>query len=1233
MSDGSSSKPIVNARDEGMLISETIADAPTQRFYATSLFVFLQALKFYDYIQLYGAPPSAETVFAIKWIGIDAAYLLLIPKLKIPWLSFKLTTSILQIVLFGLFNVCLSARIPVSVSGVAAALLKLVYDRELSVLEHNVKVSDILNNSSRILGKHTVNILPESTAKLNPHGACYCVDLDSKPIFIPIRLNSTIPMLVQYSRIDPDSNDVIHYNISGKRLKTLLKHSDHKTNVWDLALEATEPGLYRIDRVQDSSRLDVRLYRSQALVVRCPTATLVIPERLKSSPDRCTGEMDELSIRASGLPPLKVKYNRWIEGRERVSTIDSVKPVDYTSPLMVGHHEYLDNPAGQQLLNLRSVEDVLWARSRQVDVHLNSSLGTAGTWSYTIEEVVDACGNTINYSKTPRKVHQSISDGRLDLTKGDTQSPAVIEAPTYEFRVHERPRISFQGCNPEAPTKLLPGKDSRLHFNIQATDAKSLNVQLAIGEPDALEKINSDRVKQYKDIKLSAKNHGVTVTEAGTYTISGFSSNHCKGIIEMPSSCVVYTPAQPSLSVAFEPIQDKCAGSIGLMVDLSFTGSPPFNIAWKVSKDGKAMMHRKKIDRTRQQLRFTPDEAGHFRYEFISLEDSNYKGIELSDKSYAMEQTVYPLAGAAFVQKETKKCCIDDSVSVPVRLIGSGPWNLVYEVTHVGKRQRFELTNLKEALQTITTPVFKKGGSHTVTLVSIQDANGCKTPLEEMDTTIEVRRERPSAAFYTIDDHRAVSIIEGSTIDLPLRLTGDGPWTVAYETPDKRQTLRTSDRNAKLKIAAPGEYRILEVQDAYCPGFVDVKAESFGVQWYPRPRLSLPPTSANSSKVGKYQRREVCEGDEDTFEIEIFGAPPFSIAYERAHLTHKDVQHDKQSIELNAALPLVSIKTKTSPAGTWRYTFQGVSDARYDQSHDPKIEKIEVEQFVHSRPRAQFVDKEKTYNYCLEVDLAQQDADKVPIKLQGQAPFQARFRVKHELTGMTEYLTEVDIRQHESGLQVPKSMLTLGKHIVSIAEVTDANGCSRSYTEKDSRVFIVISEMPSILPTSSRTEFCVGDRLTYALQGSPPFKVEYQFNGAHKRATVSGPVFSRIAEQPGEFTILSLYDSASNCKVSVNGLNKVVHDIPSVRVSEGKNIIESIHEGDQAEIIFHLYGTPPFSLTYTRSESSKGRHNKVLETHSVSGIWEDKYIIHSSVAGTFAATEIHDAHCRISLQN
>lgn len=40
-------------------------------------------------------------------------------------------------------------------------LIKMAYDRELSISERRVKPADILHNASLILGKQIINILPE----------------------------------------------------------------------------------------------------------------------------------------------------------------------------------------------------------------------------------------------------------------------------------------------------------------------------------------------------------------------------------------------------------------------------------------------------------------------------------------------------------------------------------------------------------------------------------------------------------------------------------------------------------------------------------------------------------------------------------------------------------------------------------------------------------------------------------------------------------------------------------------------------------------------------------------------------------------------------------------------------------------------------------------------------------------------------------------------------------------
>ena len=56
--------------------------------------------------------------------------------------------------------------------------------------------------------------------------------------------------------------------------------------------------------------------------------------------------------------------------------------------------------------------------------------------------------------------------------------------------------------------------------------------------------------------------------------------------------------------------------------------------------------------------------------------------------------------------------------------------------------------------------------------------------------------------------------------------------------------------------------------------------------------------------------------------------------------------------------------------------------------------------------------------------------------------------------------------------------------------------------------------------------------------------------------------FVRVAERPGNFTITGLQDSASDCKVAVN-IGRTIHEVPSVRISEGFAIVKGIPQGKQ----------------------------------------------------------------------
>ncbi|KAI5291817.1 hypothetical protein KEM55_008267, partial [Ascosphaera atra] len=157
--------------------------------------------------------------------------------------------------------------------------------------------------------------------------------------------------------------------------------------------------------------------------------------------------------------------------------------------------------------------------------------------------------------------------------------------------------------------------------------------------------------------------------------------------------------------------------------------------------------------------------------------------------------------------------------------------------------------------------------------------------------------------------------------------------------------------------------------------------------------------------------------------------------------------------------------------------------------------------------------------------------------------------------------------------------LHLGQHVVTIQKVRDGRGCQRSTEFDGSSVRVIASDIPAIVPLEAQSDYCVGERISFSLSGHAPFDIFYTFNNVQRKAHVQDTNFRRIAEQPGEFAITSVSDSASGkCKAHTE-ITKIIHEMPSVRVSQGANSITEIHEGGEADIVFEFWGTPPFEFT------------------------------------------------------
>lgn len=300
-----------------------------------------------------------------------------------------------------------------------------------------------------------------------------------------------------------------------------------------------------------------------------------------------------------------------------------------------------------------------------------------------------------------------------------------------------------------------------------------------------------------------------------------------------------------------------------------------------------------------------------------------------------------------------------------------------------------------------------------------------------------------------------------------------------------------------------------------------------------------------------------------------------------------------------------------------------MGDAKYDHSKK-HFTPITVQQKVHPRPSARFDKPGKTYSYCSR---EAEGEEVIPITLEGVPPFHLEVEIKHQGTPKPELSVHKHIPENKYNLNIERSKLNLGQSSIFIRKVRDSRGCTlKPQPNSKDRVQISVFDAPTATALEDRTDFCVGERLSYALSGQQPFTVYYTFEGKQRKASNPGTNFRRLAELPGTFTITGLRDSASECLATLH-LEKQIHPIPSVRLSGGQVSEIDIHEGGGTDLEFEFWGTPPFEFTYTRSTNAvRGRKSKVLEVKTERSDGH-KLTIPVQEEGTYEVVSIKDRWC------
>ncbi|KAI9652449.1 MAG: hypothetical protein M1831_006792 [Alyxoria varia] len=1248
-------------------------DAPTQRKWAFIGYIILFFWRLYDFYHLTIDETESFWLF-IKWVAFDGVFLYTIPVLRIPWLEWSSTMTTGLYFAHVLFDWALMFRIHVSVSGAFIALLQVLWHKELAISEYSVKPANILNNPSLILGKQIIHILPEGSARLNPDQIPICLDPTTRyaDAVLPIQINQTTPISIELIRYDFDSPKNQSVQIPASQIRKLRKDAEkvqtpelHGALILNYMVR--KPGLYRLGRVIDETKMEVSHKQSETLVLQCPTAKVKAPAK-----NKCRGDLSNIAIEVEGTPPLKLKYRKTVNTDERDVTYQSIQPDGFTSPLVRWR--------GAGPLTQVGEVDFSWAAPSRVMVPVNETLLAGGVWSYAVERVEDAMGNMVMYTEDDEE---------------SEQSRPVAKDQEGSFTVHDRPAVGVQDYNRRTPFMAAEGHSVALplRFGISGSTAQPMasrhlisyeftphNALLASGDHS----INSTFV----NTEVAGPHQSPHVKNAGLYTLKSVSSEHCSGEIVEPASFLLVNPPRPDLHVESHPIVDQCANRpTGMRVELDMTGTPPFEIKYTMKESGHDTgEYTHTFHDRRDTLILKPNFAAKYSYKIYQISDSIYPAVPLKEP-IRLNQEVKPAASASFIGKE-KHICKGQSAEFDVNLLGEKPWKLEHEFAIGSKRTKHKLEGIETPYPKIKTGQLAQGGEHSVILNSVTDAQGCREALQKV-AKVFVRHQAPKGGFGLLEGKRSIKTLESKVVDLPLRLSGEGPWTIdyAYVGEDGIQvpmTKRIIDANAFLPVNKPGTYEITSVKDSMCPGSPDDATSKFEVQWIGRPRISVPPSPLMAITDRTAVRKEVCQGDDDAMEISFSGRPPYDVKYQERIIPDSGQKSLKNS-ELNVPMHSAQIKLDTSRAGQYDYVFSELGDYNYD--HDSRnYRPFTIKQRVHGRPGATFSSPGKVYSFCQQKEdlTASTRSEAVPMTFSGKPPFTVDLEIRlHSRASKPQTLSIPNIPSTSHDLQIPHRLLQPGTSQLLIRRVRDQRGCETLYDtltpltggrsgnvkfdnsiSANTRVQISVHDPPTLSPADpDRTHYCVGEYVSYALSGAAPFTVYYTFEGTPNKATVHGTTFRRIAEQPGKFAITGLQDSASPCvarldgkTVSTRGVDKVIHGMPQVRVSKGKETVVDIHAGGEAEISFEFVGVAPFEFTYTRSANapysvgqSKGkkgssssqqliyggdgissrdvRPGDILETKTLTSEARSLNVM-ASEEGTYEVVAVQDRYCR-----
>ncbi|TFK58974.1 hypothetical protein BDN72DRAFT_884089 [Pluteus cervinus] len=561
-----------------------------------SIVVVAQAIKFAHYTKQL-PEDEASTTLLVLWLVLDlvlCAFIFLLPFFGLQ--NFKLTAA-MAVLLTQSINLDLYQSL------VAAERIDFIepngpHDSETTPpfswsLFNLFRNGLDVNDDPRLLGKHIVRTSALGTAQINPEEGLFCVPQADGPIFIPILLHNVRLAGLRYSLGDVGNghdgthDKVVTIDLTPRHLRyTEKKYQEyckkhrncsgrHASKAQSLVfVQVSRPGLFRLDRVVDTSMKDSHiLFPQEIFIAPCPRAEFLAPQ---SNQVHCAEEDERqvLSINLYGVPPMFLRWSRTINGKRKHFVASDLYRRDHYSS-----------------------RDRLDRSPQQFGHELQIALDTPGDHIYTLDDISDGAGNVVRFSPI----------GAVFSSTDFTSTSRIKTA--HSMVVSRKSRVSFRSCSLANPTSLLMGHEALLTVAANASDVHDSSWEAVIKyEPPADSNISGRRTGPWeRTIQPFGRRTEalLPVIAPGDYTIVRVKGKHCVGEPVEPKVCRVSKRPKPTIGVT----QEETKSYYGVVLSLLFHGTAPFRLMYQVQQDENAAAE--------------PDQSGHHIDTFWDLRISS----------------------------------------------------------------------------------------------------------------------------------------------------------------------------------------------------------------------------------------------------------------------------------------------------------------------------------------------------------------------------------------------------------------------------------------------------------------------------------------------------------------------------------------------------------------------------------------------------------------------------------